>query len=159
LAFEVVILRGKVEILPYLTVMKSSVTFDRDIDQSPPELTATITTPDQIELRKAKAGDIGNMGLLLAGRYYRRTALEKVRSILERVIPPTSESLWLKGNTYWFDGERQKAEGLYKQVIALDSTNVWALYARENTIIKNARMRKLYRNWADNEKDCIGSAD
>ncbi|MGD8415138.1 MAG: serine/threonine-protein kinase, partial [Candidatus Latescibacterota bacterium] len=113
---EVLELRGEVEIQPYVTVIKPITRLrDRSVDA----LEVDLSQPEQLNLRKAKAAETGNMALLVAGAYYRKRDADRALSLLAQIEPPTAESLRQEGNIHFDRGEYQRAEQMYQKAIAL----------------------------------------
>ncbi|MBI4719792.1 MAG: serine/threonine protein kinase [Chitinivibrionia bacterium] len=110
---EVLMLRDEVEIQPYMTLMPAAGL--RGARASPRKsneeraLLVNLNEPDQIELRKTKAGEVGDAVLLSAARFYRKGNPSKALAMLDRISPPSSESMRLRGmimaddeaNTTW----------------------------------------------------------
>jgi len=114
---DVLELRGEIEIQPYVTVTKPIVNLrDRSVDA----LEVSLTEPDQLTLRKSKAEEAGNMALLVAATYFRNRDPERALTLLDRVSPPTCESLRQKGSIHFDRKAWQQAELWYREAIALD---------------------------------------
>jgi serine/threonine protein kinase/tetratricopeptide (TPR) repeat protein len=122
---EVFILRGEVEIQPYLRpIERLTSVWDLTVSPSSTALKVNLAEPHQLSFRRAKAEELGNLALLVAGRYYAKTDNDrKALAIFKKIVPPTSLSLALEGDIYTSRNEVNKADSLYRQSLSLDSTN------------------------------------
>lgn len=123
---EVLVLRDEVEIQPFMTVVEYDY-WTRD--RSAAALLANLKEPSQLALRKAKAEEVGDMALLVAGAYYREKDPDKALSVLQRISPPTSESVRSQGHVYRDHGNLEEAIRLYEEAIELDPDDAWARVA------------------------------
>ncbi len=118
---EVLLLREEVEIQPYLTYVQSQA----PSGQNPtPALEANVLTPNQLELRKSKAKEVGNIALLVAARYYfGKGELEKSLALVQQIDQPSAQTLSFQGNIEQAKGRPAQAEELYKIALSQDSSN------------------------------------
>jgi tetratricopeptide (TPR) repeat protein len=114
---EVIVLRDEVEIQPYVTVVKQ---LRGAKDRSAGAVETSLGEPNQLSLRKTKAGEVGNIALYMAGIFYRKTDSEKALSLLRRISPPTSESLVGQGYVFENRGDWSEAQRMYEQAIEID---------------------------------------
>ncbi|UCD64164.1 MAG: protein kinase, partial [Candidatus Zixiibacteriota bacterium] len=134
---EVLVLHGEVEIQPYVTTISPGRAFQRAASV----FEANLLEPNQLDLRKSKAEEIGDMAILVAAQYYyRRKDLEKAMAVAKKVRPPTGESLSLQGAIAWAQGKDDEEEQLYRQALELDSGNITAY-------LKMARVYSERRQW------------
>jgi serine/threonine protein kinase/tetratricopeptide (TPR) repeat protein len=119
---EVYILRDEVEIQPYLTTTKEpSYRLDLNIPYEISALEASLTGVSKLTFRRAKAEEIGNIIISIAGHYYiQNRNYGKALLILKRIQPPSSQSLVLLGDIYFLKGERNVADSLYQLAVTLD---------------------------------------
>jgi tetratricopeptide (TPR) repeat protein len=119
---EVLVLRGEVEIQPYLTVVKW---FHYAQDWSTEGMQVSVDGPNQLSLRKAKAEDVGQVALQAAGNFYRSKDPDRALELLQKITPPTTESLMGQGLVLISRGEWNKSEVLFERAIDLDPDNAW----------------------------------
>jgi serine/threonine-protein kinase len=122
---EVLILRGEVEIQPYATVTGDLRTAE---DRKTGAMQANLAQGDQLSLRKAKADDIGQLVLLLAGAYYQRRDPERSLTLLQQINPATCESARQQGLVYMDRGEWESAEEVFEQAMELDPNDPYPYY-------------------------------
>ena len=82
---EVILLRGELEIQPYISIVSSLINPEK---RSPEALQLKLTDQNQLKLRKAKAREVGSAALYAAARYYLDTNPKKALSIVQR-LPDT----------------------------------------------------------------------
>jgi tetratricopeptide (TPR) repeat protein/tRNA A-37 threonylcarbamoyl transferase component Bud32 len=113
---EVLVLREEVEIQPYVTLVK----WIRGAkDRSTESMQTNLEGSNQLSLRKAKAEDVGQVALQVAGTFYIKKDPEKALALLQKIIPPTPESLIEQGNVFLDRGAWSKSKELYKRAIDL----------------------------------------
>jgi tetratricopeptide (TPR) repeat protein len=121
---EVLVLRSEVEIQPYMTVvrrMESALPA-----ASPDAMRASLSESNQLDLRRSKAADLGNVALLVAGTFYRLKDPDKALSLLQRISPPTAMSLVGQGRVFSDRNDWAEAERMFRRAIELDSTDAYA---------------------------------
>ena len=91
---EVLVLRGEVEIQPYLTYVKW---FREGVERRSDGMQASLDGANQLGLRKAKAEDIGQLAIQMAASIYHNIDSERALAMLRKISPPTSESLLRQG--------------------------------------------------------------
>ncbi len=114
---EVLVLRGEVDIQPYITMTKPVSSRE---DESPDALEIRLDEPDQLSVRKAKAEEMGDLALLVAGSFYREKDPEKALVLLRRIAPPSRESVRAQGRILEDLKKWEKAERHYRRSIELD---------------------------------------
>jgi len=122
---EVLTLENKIEFQPYITKIKELQLLPPEAKNNDPIAALKIGygEPNQISLRKAKAKDIVNLGLQMAAIYYSNQDDDKSISLLEKIEPPTSESLYLLGIAHAHKNLSDEAKAYYLKAIELDSMN------------------------------------
>ena len=114
---EVLVLRGEVEVQPYLTLVEWVPNFFEDYSTG--SMQAKTEGSNQLSLRKAKAKDVGQVALRVAGAFYSKKNPDKALAILQRIIPPTVESLMDQGMILAARYEWDESEKLIQQAIDL----------------------------------------
>ncbi len=118
---EVLLLRGEVDIQSYMTMIRS---IRNTKDPSAGALQTRLDEPGQLKLRKAKAAEIGDMALLVAGAYYGKKDPDKALFLLRKISPPTQESLRRQGNVFFDQQNWDLARDYYEKAIELDPTDI-----------------------------------
>ncbi len=113
---EVLVLRGEVEIQPYLTNVKW---FHGSEDMLPKGMQANLDGANQLGLRKAQAHEVGTIALQVAGSYYRRKDPDRALAILRKIVPPTPQSLLQQGFIYRSRGEMDEVERVLRKAFEL----------------------------------------
>lgn len=113
---EVLILRGEVEIQPYLTFVEW---FRGAEDLMPKGMQANLDGANQLGLRKAKAHDVGAIVLQVAGTYYQKKDPDHALAILRKIEPPTHQSLMQQGFIFRARGEMNEAEKVIRKALEL----------------------------------------
>jgi len=117
------------EIQPYLTIVKWpeiwKITTTLKAVDTLEELTteptqASLEAARDFVLSKATANETGKLALLAAGMYYHARDPDKAIGILEKIIPPSSESLRWQGNIYFQRKDWEKTIDAYDRAIQLD---------------------------------------
>jgi serine/threonine-protein kinase len=114
---EVLVLRGEVEVQPYVTLVKWIRNFWED--WSTESMQTSLEGSNQLSLRKAKAEDVGQVALQVAGAFYRRKDPDKALAILQKIIPPTPESLVGQGVILLDRAEWGESEKAFQRAIDL----------------------------------------
>jgi serine/threonine-protein kinase len=109
---EVLVLRGEVEIQPYLTNVRW---FRGQSDLLPTGMQTNLDGANQLGQRKAQAHDVGTIALQVAGAYYRTKDKDRALAILRRIDPPTPQSLYQMGVLFLNRGEMNEAERVVRQ--------------------------------------------
>jgi tetratricopeptide (TPR) repeat protein len=130
---EVFSLHGEVEIQPHLTLIKRSMVFwnptgSRSLDLSTAALEADLSQPSQLALRKEKAEQVSNLGLLAAAYYYGGRDIDRANAILKRIEPRSSMSLLVEAQVAFFRDRRTEAERLCLEAATLDESDPWPYY-------------------------------
>jgi Tfp pilus assembly protein PilF len=122
---EVFILRGEVEIQPYLTMTeRPREGWGLSVSPSSTALKMDISEPNQLSFRRSKAEELGNLTLLISGRYYFKIGNDaKALAIFQRILPQTPLSLASASRVYAFRNEVEKADSIYRESLALDPNN------------------------------------
>lgn len=122
---EVFSLHGEVEIQPYLT----QVSYDwLPLDPSTPALETDLSQSSQLAMRRAKAEEVGNMGLVAAAFYYSRVDSDKALAVLRRATPRSTMSIVTEAWVEFFRDRRAEAERLCIEAAALDALDPWPPY-------------------------------
>lgn len=120
---EVFSLRDEIEIQPYITIVSD---FAQEPNRAANPMEARLDQPQQITLRKASAAEVGDMALLIAGAYYRRSDPDKSLAMLGRA-EPTADNLVIQAGVYLDQkGDPDKAEALLTRALEADSTHLVA---------------------------------
>ena len=130
---EVFSLRGEVEIQPHLKHLKRSMVFwdphgSLLSNLSAPLLKADLSQPGQLELRKNKAEEIGNIGLVAAAYYHGGDEPDKALAILKRIRPRSVMSLLAQAEIEFERDRRVEAESLCYEASSLDPLDPWPYY-------------------------------
>ena len=133
---EVLVLRGEVEIQPYATVTGDLRTEE---NRKTGAMRSDLAQGDQLSMRKAKAEDIGDLVLLLAGAYYRIRDPAKSLALLQEIASPTSESVRRQGYIFSDRGDLAKAEALYQKAIEIDFCDAYPYFSLGNLYRRQAR--------------------
>jgi tetratricopeptide (TPR) repeat protein len=122
---EVFILRQEVEIQPFLTLTKGAREGWRlSTPTSSSALKVNISEPHQLSFRRSKAKEVGNLALLISGRYYFRMGNDEAAlNLFQRISPPDPLSLALIGDIYAYRSALHTADSLYRESLSLDTTN------------------------------------
>ncbi len=136
---EVLVFRGEVEIQPYVTLVKW---VHGEEDWSIEGMQTSLEGPDQLSLRKAKAEDVGRIALQVSGTFYRKKDPDKALAILQKIIPPTPESLMEEGLVYCDRGNWSKSAELFSRAVEL----------APDEPLPYSRMATLYRSEGDYER-------
>jgi tetratricopeptide (TPR) repeat protein len=115
---EVLVLRGEVEIQPYVELVKW---FHGAGEWSMQGMQTSLEGPNQLSLRKAKAEDVGQIALQVAGAFYRKKKPERALALLQRITPPTPESLVGQGLILLDRAAWSESMELFKRAADLDS--------------------------------------
>lgn len=121
---EVFVLREEVEIQPYMTLV--GLDWRQQRNRAASALQANLQDQNQLDMRKAKAEELGNMALVVAAIYYEDNDTDKALSVLRSISPPTSESLRWQGNVYSQRDEYEEAIRLFNEALELDPNDAWA---------------------------------
>jgi len=124
---EVLVLRGEVEIQPYLTNVKW---FSGSRDLLPKGMQANLDGANQLGIRKAQAHDVGAIALQVAGSYYRTKDPGRALAILRKIVPPTPQSLLQQGLIFRARGEMDEAERVLRKALELgpdEASSNWGM--------------------------------
>jgi len=124
---EVLILRGEVEIQPYLTNVKW---FRGAEDLLPKGMQANLDGANQFGLRKAQANDVGAIALQVAGAYYHKKDPDRALAILQKIVPPTSQSLLRQGFIFRARGDMDEVERVFLKALEIgpdDARSYWGM--------------------------------
>ncbi len=105
---EVLQLGAETEIQPYFTAIHGGREVVMDA------LDANVSEADQLKLRRTKAGEIGNLGLIAAARFFTAHHPQRALDLLARVSPPTPDSDLEKAYLYYRQHKWAEAEGAFK---------------------------------------------
>lgn len=119
---EVFKLRQEIEIHHYMTL-----TAQTQADRAGNPLGADLQEPQQIALRKTTADEVGDMALLVAGRYYMLHDPNRALGILTR-LAPTPDNLMTQAAIHYSQGSMDAAESTLRRAVEVDSTGSSALY-------------------------------
>ncbi|UCF81589.1 MAG: tetratricopeptide repeat protein [Acidobacteriota bacterium] len=110
---QVFVFQEGLEIRPYFTTL-TSLRWIRKEEQS---MGAFFTLPEQEEMQKTKVAELRNVALVVAAVYYQGEP-DKALRLLEKIDPPTVESLRWQGNIYYMLSKQEEAADLYLRAIA-----------------------------------------
>jgi Flp pilus assembly protein TadD len=100
------------EIRPYLTTL-TSLRWFREKERS---IEVLFASPERGGLKKTEVEELRNVALLVAAAYYQDMP-DKALRLLQKIEPPTMESLRWQGNIYYI--LENEAEDLFKKALAL----------------------------------------
>jgi tetratricopeptide (TPR) repeat protein len=103
------------EIRPHLELLRT-IRWLRERESS---VLVFFTLPEEMSLEKIGAQDLRNAALLVMAAYYQGEP-DKALGFLQKIDPPTAESLRWQGNIYVFRNNWEKAKALFQEAIALD---------------------------------------
>ncbi|UCF81608.1 MAG: tetratricopeptide repeat protein [Acidobacteriota bacterium] len=103
------------EIRPHLELLRT-IRWLRERESS---VLVFFTLPEEMSLEKIGAQDLRNAARLVMAAHYQGEP-DKALGFLQKIDPPTAESLRWQGNIYVFQNNWEEAEVLFQQAIALD---------------------------------------
>jgi Tfp pilus assembly protein PilF len=103
------------EIRPHLKLLRT-IRWLRERESS---VLVFFTLPEEMSLEKIGAQDLRNAARLVMAAYYQGEP-DKALGFLEKIIPPTAESLRWQGNIYVFKNSWEEAEALFQEAVELD---------------------------------------
>ncbi|UCF81591.1 MAG: tetratricopeptide repeat protein [Acidobacteriota bacterium] len=110
---HVFVFQEGMEIRPYFTTL-TSLRWIREEEHS---MGAFFTLPEQRDKQKAKVDELRNVALLVAAVYYQGEP-DKALRLLQKIAPPTVESLRWQGNIHYMLNKHEAAADLYQKAIA-----------------------------------------
>jgi tetratricopeptide (TPR) repeat protein len=110
---HVFVFQEGMEIRPYFTTL-TTLRWSREEEHS---MGAFFTLPEQREEQKAKVDELRNVALLVSAMYHQNEP-DKALRLLEKIDPPTVESLRWQGNIYYLLSKYEEAGDLYRKAIA-----------------------------------------
>jgi tetratricopeptide (TPR) repeat protein len=118
------------EIRPYLTTL-TSLRWFREKERSVEVLFAS---PEKGEAKKTEVDELRNVALLVAAAYYQNEP-DKALRLLQKIEPPTVESLRWQGNIYYILENWEEAEDLFEKALALANDERYGHLRTEDAVL------------------------
>jgi tetratricopeptide (TPR) repeat protein len=110
---HVFVFQEGMEIRPYFTTL-TTLRWSREEEHS---MGAFFTLPEQREMQETKVDELRNVALLVSAMYHQNEPDRALR-LLQKIDPPTVESLRWQGNIYYMLGKQEEAGDSYRKAIA-----------------------------------------
>jgi tetratricopeptide (TPR) repeat protein len=111
---HVFVFHEAMEIRPYFTAL-TPLRWLREKERS---MEVLFAPPEQAELKKTEVDELRNVAVLVAAVYYQNEP-DKALRLLEKIDPPTAESLRWQANVYYILKKWEEAESLAEEALAL----------------------------------------
>ncbi|UCF81587.1 MAG: tetratricopeptide repeat protein [Acidobacteriota bacterium] len=127
---HVFMFQESMEIRPYLTTL-TPLRWFREKERSVEVLFAS---PEQGGVEKTEVDELRNVALLVAAAYYQDMP-DKALRLLQKIDPPTAESLRWQGNVYYILENWEEAEDLFEKSLALVSDERYGHLRPEDAVL------------------------